>query len=230
MHSTSILSAESFKITVDGRPVSHTDYFRELTRNRRLGLVAPKRIEGAGAITLLMAHVTAFYDEFRGDGGDFYAYPDYFAFQQVSPPASYNMCDISPGHKCVAVGKDADELLQAITDRGVNILLVPDVPAAKHDFEAVALASAQRNIDTCYAYAFDGQVSDADVSVRCARSPLDEWVQTMFDSIKDDPDAIVHGNAWLERARASDVLEQSYRRISLDDALARLASGGWAEE
>jgi hypothetical protein len=224
MHSTSILSAESFDISVGGRPVSHADFFNDLTRNRRLGLVAPNRVEGAGAAGLLLAYVTAFYDEYRADGGDFYAYPDYFVFQQASPPADYGMCDVSPQHKCVSVGKHADPLLQAITDRGANILIVPDGPGGEHEFEAVALASARRNIDTCYAYSADGEVADPDITVRCTRSPLDEWVQAMFDSIKDDPHAAAQGAAWLKRTRSADVLEQSYRRISLDDALARLAS------
>ena len=40
------------------------------------------------------------------------------------------MFDIWPAHKDVLVGTDAVERLNAITDRGVNILLVPDGPPA----------------------------------------------------------------------------------------------------
>ena len=41
------------------------------------------------------------------------------------------MFDIWPEHKDVLVGTDAVERLNAITDRGVNILLVPDGPSAE---------------------------------------------------------------------------------------------------
>ena len=48
------------------------------------------------------------------------------------------MFDIWPEHKDVLVGTDAVERLNAITDRGVNILLVPDGPPAPREIPAAA--------------------------------------------------------------------------------------------
>jgi hypothetical protein len=222
MHSTEILRTDSFEFQVDGEPVTHADYFQSFTKTRRLGLLAPNRIDGFGAINLLMAHVTAFYDRYREDGGKFFAYPDFFAFQPAPPLAEYAMCDIWPGHKLVASGTAPSDVLQSITDRGVNILIVPDAEPEQHELEVVALESARRNIDRCYAYAFDGAVDRADVVIRCASSPLDEWAEAALRTLGDQPELLEHAQAWLDRCRADEILEQSYRRIDLDEALARM--------
>ena len=220
MHSSS-LRGDDFEMAVGGRAVRHDEHFRRFTRTRRLGLVAPTRTDGAGAINLVMAYVTAFYDDYRAEGGEFFAYPDFFTFQRQSPPADYGMFDIGPYHKCVAVEPDAAQTLQAITDRGVNVLLVPDGAPVGNSFGDVELASARRNIDRCYVYAFEGRVDDADVTIRCARSPFDQWVGQMFDTVKDDPSLPQRRRAWFDQCSA-DHLEQSFRRVSMSEALAHL--------
>lgn len=222
MHSTEILRGDWFEILRDGAPVSHAEFFAGFTKTRRLGLVAPNRIDGAGAVNLLMAHVTAFYDCYRADGEEFFAYPDFFAFQPATPLATYGMCDIWPDHKLVEAGSDPNALLQAITDRGVNILFVPDGEPEAHEPETIALASARRNIDQCYAYSFDGHVERADVVIRCASSPFDEWVEPAFGCLGENSGLKQRAQAWLENCRANEILEQSYRRIDLDEALARM--------
>jgi hypothetical protein len=231
MHSSQLRGTD-FQITVDGRSQAHADYFRGFTRTGRLGLVAPQRIDGAGAVNLIMAHVTAFYDDYRAAGEPFRAYPDFFAFQETTPLADYGMYDIFPQHKLVEVdpdatdadgARDASAKLCALTDRGVQILLVPDRVKPDRTFHEIALASARRCIGSCYAYTFSGQVADADVEIHCARAPmLIDWTKEVFDSVGSDRDAEPRADEWLAAARGRERLEQSYRRITLDEALARL--------
>jgi hypothetical protein len=225
MHSTEVFRGDSFEILVDGNPVSHADFFSDLTTTLRLGLVAPNRIDGAGAANLLMAHVTAFYDCYRAEGGEFYAYPDYFAFQGTAPLANYGMLDISPEHKLVEAGPDPNDMLRAITDRGANILVVPDSEPVEYDPDPVALPSAQRNISRCYAYAFNGTVDRANIVIRCDASPLDDWVESAFECLEEGSELQAHASSWLEACRSGEALEQSYRRIDLDEALSKLSSG-----
>jgi len=222
MHSTEILRGNSFELHVDGEPVAHADYFHDVTKTSRLGLVAPNRIDGVGAVNLLMATITAFYDRYRADGGEFYTYPDVFTFQPAPPLAAYGMLDVHPPHKSVAAGTTPDDVLQSITDRGVHTLIVPDAKPGSHDFDSVALVSARRNITQCYAYAFEGQVDGADVVIRCASSPIDEWVETVFEGFDEHPELMKSAQAWLDRCRGNEILEQSYRRIDLNEALARM--------
>ena len=127
MHSSKLRDGD-FEMVVRGHPVALAEYFRGFTNTKRLGLLAPNRLEGVGAVNLVMAHATAFYNAYRALGEDFFAYPDYFTFQSREPKAAYGMFDIWPAHKDVLVGAAAAERLNAITDRAVNILLDPTAP------------------------------------------------------------------------------------------------------
>ena len=213
MHSSKLRDGD-FEMVVRGRPVALAEYFRGFTNTKRLGLLAPNRLEGVGAVNLVMAHATAFYNAYRALGEDFFAYPDYFTFQSREPKAAYGMFDIWPAHKDVLVGAAAAERLNAITDRAVNILLVPDSPPAPHEYQRQQVAAAERLIETCYAYSATGAVADPDVVIRCPADPLVAWCQSVAESVADNG----CGKGWH-----GPVLEQSFRRISRQDALARLA-------
>ena len=215
MHS-SILSDSDFEMIARGHPVALAEYFRGFTNTKRLGLLAPNRLEGVGAVNLVMAHTTAFYNTYRARGEDFFAYPDYFTFQSRAPKAAYGMFDIWPAHKDVLVGADATERLDAITDRAVNILLVPDGPPAPCEYQRQQLAAAERLIETCYAYSATGAVADPDLVIRCPADPLAAWCQSVVESVPDSG----REKGWHGRG---PVLEQSFRRIIRQDALARLA-------
>jgi hypothetical protein len=217
-----MLRGSDFSLTVDGAEVAHEAFFCDVSRTSRLGLMAPDGIDGAGAVTLIMAYVTAFYDDYRRAGGEFYAYPDFYAFQRRTALGSYSMFDIWPEHKWVEVPPEPLATLRTITDRGVNILLVPDGEPVENAYDDVALASARRCINTCYAYRFDGAPSDADVTVTSAAEPLADWVRSLFASLSES-DAVVAARAerWLA-AQAGGALTQAFRRIPLDAALALL--------
>ena len=215
MHSSK-LGDSDFEMIARGHPVALAEYFRGFTNTKRLGLLAPNGLEGVGAVNLVMAHVTAFYNTYRATGEDFFAYPDYFTFQSRTPKAAYGMFDIWPEHKDVLVGTDAAERLNAITDRGVNILLVPDGPPTPREYQRQQLASAERLIETCYAYSATGAVADPDLVIRGPVDPLAAWCQSVCGSVPDGE----RGEGWHGQG---PVLEQSFRRISRQDALARLA-------
>ena len=136
MHSSKLRNTD-FRMQWQGESVAHSDFFAGFKNTDRLGLFAPNRFEGAEAVTLVMAYVTAFYDRYRESGIDFRAYPDFFTFQRAEPIADYGMFDIWPAHKNVSVSSDAQETAAAITDRGVNVLLVPDGQEKEIDFDAL---------------------------------------------------------------------------------------------
>ena len=239
MHSSSLRGGD-FEIEVHGKAVDHAAFFAGFTSTRRLGLWAPDPIAGVGAGNLIFAHLTAFYDCYRSTGDEFFAHPDFFAFQDVDPPANFGMFDIWPQHKCVRVGPTPAERLAAVTDRAINILLVPEArerqavdDAAcplgrglgdlKHHPKSTASlqASALRNIDTCYRYRFDGHVEDADVLIRCPKDPVGPWMRQVLESI-DGHDMADGRSQWESRISGDGWLEQSYRRIGLAQALSLL--------
>ncbi len=223
MHSSDVLRGETFQIESAGRSVPHSEFFADFTATRRLGVVAPRRIDGAGAMGMVIAGVTAFYDGYRARGGDFFTYPDFYAFVPNDKPApSYGMFDIWPDHKVVQAGPDPLDTLWAIADRAINILLIPDGEAKDNVYDDMAPSAALRYIDTCYAYSFDGPVRDADVTIRFPTDPMLRWVTMMFDSVADEGDMAADKAAWLERNAHGSHLTQSYRRIDVDMALRML--------
>ncbi len=215
MHSSELRDSD-FEVIAAGRPVVPNALFQGHTSTRRLGLLAPNRFEGVGAINLIMAHVTAFYNTYRATGEAFFAYPDYFTFQSRAPVAGYGQFDIWPDHKSVLVGHDPMDRLNAITDRAINILLVPEGPPTAREFQRQQLASATRLIDACYLYSPSGAVADPDLVIRCKAAPFASWIRSVFDSI---PGGEATAAEWLAEHHQSDILEQSFRRISLDEAL-----------
>ena len=214
MHS-SVLRGSDFQLYRQGAEVSHADFFRNHSRNTRLGLFAPNGTEGVGAVTFAMACVTAFYNRYREDGGGFFTYPDFFSFQRGGALADYCSFDFWPNMD-VRVPDDPEGTITTIADRAINVLLVPDRPAAEMDYDPVQLDRARRSLSRSFAYANDGQVAGADLTIRCAVEPLRTYAVKVLRSADSAlPD-------WLQRLDEGSTFEQSFRQLDPVDALARL--------
>lgn len=208
MHTTALRSDE-FAITVDGRPASLEDVFPGFDEHDRLGVVIHDELGAAGAGTLILAAVTGFYDRLRAEGQPFFAYADYFAFHVGGDHGSLRKLDVWPPHKEVVLANNAEQILEAINDRGVTRLLVPDNdrPTAV-TFARETLHSAQRRIRTALVYSPAGQTPGADVLVR-GSAHSDAYI-----------DAMLGGPARGQPPRARPA--QSYRRTDPHRALGLL--------
>ncbi len=212
MHSSGLRGSD-FRLQWRGSEISHGEFFRDFKATTRLGLVAPRRTEGAGAVTFAMASVTAFYDRYRERGGDFFAYPDFYTFQRTNPVASYGFFDFWPD-KDVLVGEDRNAAAAALIDRAVHVLLVPDRLGADWTCEPVHLEGLRRNVRRCFTYGAAGHVENADLAITCDLEPLSSYVGRMFTSIDVQ--------APPRNSEQAGVLRQSFREIELADALSRL--------
>jgi hypothetical protein len=169
---------------------------------------------------LILAAVTSFYDvqrERHGPDG-FFIYPDYFLFHVGARWGDHGMLDVWPSHKEVVVNDDPEELLRAINDRAVTRLLVEDRNAREPTFERESLASARDRILTSLAYSADGRVAAPDVSV-AGNALTESYVDAVFDRSADGADSIRAGRHGL---RQDGKVVETYRRLTLDEALARL--------
>lgn len=209
MHTSRALSSGDFEICADGRPATVDDLLPGFDEHSRLGIVVTQADGGAGASTLILAAVTAFYDRLRATGADFFAYPDYFAFHVECPRGSLRKLDVFPEHKEPVVADDAEAILQAINDRGVSHLLVPDRPPAPSPAHRETRHSAHRRIRAAFAYAPGGRVTSADITITAA-APAEEFVCAMLG---DGPRDVVGSDG---RPR------ETFRRLALDDALGML--------
>ena len=220
MHSSSLRGSD-FKITQDGEAIPHADLFSSFQDTDRLGILVPRRFEGIGAMTLVMAYVTAFYDRYREGGPEFYAYPDFFTFQREAPCADYGMFDIWPNHKNVHVPNDAQKTAEAITGRGVNVLLVPDNDAREVVISPVERESARRNVQHCFAYSGSGTAASSDLVIECRSELLRSYALSVLDSLPADDSVLEQRRQWEARL-AGETLRQTFRELDLEDALRRL--------
>ena len=220
MHS-SILRGTDFKVDWKGRLVTHAEFFSTTKDTDRIGIVIPNRLEGLGATTLIMAFVTAFYDRYRERESEFFTYPDYFTFQRQSPCADYCSLDIWPFRKNVHVSAAAQGVVEAITERSVNVLLVPDIGPRDAEIAPLDLESAQRDIHRCFAYSETGETESSDVKMECSNPLLHESVMAVLDSVPADGTSRTLREQWRAR-KDHGTIRQSFREIDLSEALRRI--------
>jgi hypothetical protein len=189
VHTTGLRS-QDFAIAVDDETATLDDVFTGFDGHDRVGIVIHHRFGAAGAGSLILAAVTAFYDDLRATAAPFFAYADYFAFHVGADHGTLAMLDVYPAHKEVVVPNEAEPILEAINDRGVTRLLVPDGPAAAERpqpaferpapaFERETLFSAQRRIRTALVYSPTGRTPGADVVVR-GSAQSDAYIRAML--------------------------------------------------
>ncbi len=222
MHTARELSSPAFSIRVEGRAGVLDDVFPDFAEWDRLGVVVRHPCGAIGASTLILAAVTAFYDAQRAKGEDFFIYPDYFLFHVGERLGDHGMLDVWPAHKEVVVGDEPEELLRAMNDRGVTRLLVEDRAPGEPRLERESLASVRNRVATAVAYSPTGQLADADVLV-AGNDVTESYVAAVLEQ-----SSLITPRARDEIALARRALNEGgvpverYRRLSLDDALARL--------
>ncbi len=210
MHTSRALSSGDFEIQANGGQVTIDDLLPGFDEHARLGIVVTRDGGAAGASTLILAAVTAFYDRLRAIGTEFFAYPDFFAFHVAgtgSHPPGLRKLDVFPEHKEPMVPDEAEEILRAINDRAITHLLVPE-RATSGPLGRETRHSAQRRIRAAIAYSPDGRVARSDVAITAAPQ-AEEFVTAMLGRPRD-------------LAGADGRPRETFRRIAVDDALGML--------
>jgi hypothetical protein len=244
MHSARELSSSMFEISVAGRRARLIDLFDGFDEHDRLGVIIRRPGGGLGASALITAAITAFYDIQRARGPDFFIYPDYFLFHVGKPFGDHSRLDIWPAHKDVVVPADAQEVLRAVNDRAITRLVVEEGEPRHDELGVEELASAHARITSCLTYSPSGRVTDGDVRV-AANAVVEGYVNTTLDPEQRAAELRTRGaggradeitargdeippeqRMLIKRARETLVEDgvpvETYRRIGLDEALARL--------
>ena len=210
MHTSRALTSGDFEIRADGARATLDDILPGLDEHTRLGIVITQPGGAAGASTLILAAVTAFYDRLRARGGDFFAYADFFAFHVGQPRGSLRKLDVFPEHKEPVVQDEAEAILRTINDRGITHLLVPEA-ATSGTLGRDTCHSAHRRIRTAIAYSPGGCAESPDIEITAA-AQAEEFVTAMLGHPRDI-------------AGADGRARETFRRLPLDDALAMLQTG-----
>lgn len=259
MHVLTLLKAGMFDIQIDNQPASIADVLPGWHAHDRFGLVIDEALGGIGATHLLQIAMTAFYDVKPSRKSELTVYPEIYAFHVGKPCGAHAPYDFWPARREVILQTtDHREVLDAINDRGITRLAVPDRPIREVIHRPKEEDAAFDRIASAFVYHPSGRVADPDLAIsgkdkRTEYNPdqvlkpfSEERLAAMKPSstrpVKELDTSYVD---WL-RLRAGDITEderriaeqrrtdlrqgglatESYRRVSVAEALQRLASAG----
>lgn len=221
MHSTKTLRPDSFTFEVNRQVSELSTVFPGFGEVDRLGVVVRAPCGGVGASHAILAAITDFYERQRARYDDFFVYPDFYLFHVGRRFGNHAMLDVFPGHKEVVVEDEPKSILQAVNDRRVTRLLVPDTTYRDPDLDRITLGSL--HLTSALAYSATGRVDTPDTWVSGNAASRD-YVDNVIDASADWNDA----SALAQQRRARHALEregepvESYRQIPVGDALGML--------
>jgi len=166
MHTIALLSSDMFEVTIDRAHATVDAVFPDWNALDRLGVVIDEPLGGIGASHLIQLFITAFYDTNPRRRGELTVYPEIYAFHFGRPWGSHAAFDFWPARREVMVSGDPKDLLDAINDRGITRLAVPDRAAASLDFRPKEVDHALDRISSAFVYDASGQVHNGDLTIR----------------------------------------------------------------
>lgn len=247
MHTALQLRAEDFSIDIDGAPGNLDSLLPGWLPHDRFGIVVHEPFGAIGASHLIQAAIVAFYDvrpqrrAGRGPGivepNDVAIYPEIYLFHVGGRYGDHSMFDFWPARKEVFLDADPRHVLDAINDRGITRLAVPDGPSVPVEHEYKEPAAARDRIESVFVYSATGRVNLPDITIagirpeveanpRDALDPESMCAEVLAPDFKrlTTPDQVLLQREWarlvLQRAdEAQDGLELARsRRAALEDA------------
>lgn len=161
MHTATQLNWDLFSAEQDGDCIPTTSVFSDWGPLDRFGVVIHDELGAVGCSYLLQLSICAFFDAKpdRRDRGN-RVYPDIFAFHVGGRYGDNAAFDIYPARKEVFVDNSPIAVLNAINDRGITRLAVPDRPLDEVQHEFKEPRHAIDRIKQAWAYSPHGRVDD----------------------------------------------------------------------
>ena len=258
MHVVTLLKAEMFDVEIDGRPASIAEALPNWNSHDRFGLVIDDALGGIGATHLLQIAITSFYDVKPSRRTELAVYPEIYAFHIGKGYGAHAPYDFWPARREVITSRDHREVLDAINDRGITRLAVPDRQPREVVHRPKEVDAALDRIASAFVYSPSGRVEAPDLiiagndrrtefnpnsalrprytdsrpaSVSTAAKPVkevdssyQEWLREREHDLTSDERTFVERRR--EALRKDGLVSESYRRVSVREALMRLASAG----
>ena len=251
MHTSNQIKSNDFEIHMNGVKSSIDEVFPGFDPLDRVGVIT-RHVSGAlGASALLMAAIARFYDFYRGSLGNkpgkLRIYPDFYIFHIGRRYTEHYWMDIWPPHKEVVVEDDPEQILEAINDRGITRLLVPDAPSMKIKsyytipgnleiepgtavFLQETISSAKKRIKTCIAYSPTGRIENSNIEIKSSENTEKNVSFCLRDSNSLSVATRHELKLQREELQMDGRIVETYRTISLQEALSMLsASSGLSE-
>lgn len=177
MH-TAQLKPTDFAAEVDGKPVDFSEIFRGWHQYDRFGIVVHDALGPIGASLLVQAAITSFFTFDKGRRSERPQYPEVYLFHVGRGRGECMMLDFVPSRKEVVVDADPTALVEAINDRAITRLAVPQGEPRNLDLPRQygwsERQSAEDRISSAYVYSPTGRVRDADLILRATSTRTED--------------------------------------------------------
>jgi hypothetical protein len=155
-----------FEVHLGGRPSSPQTVFPNWLANDRFGIVIDEPFGGLGATHLIQMAVTMFYDAKPSRRANRKVYPEIYALHYGRGFGAHAPFDFWPARREAILERDHRILLDAINDRGITRLAVPERPKRDIEHRPKEVDAALDRIVSAILYSPTGQVDTPDFSVR----------------------------------------------------------------
>jgi hypothetical protein len=182
MHVARQFDVADFDIVVDGVQATREDVFPAWNEWDRLGIVVDRPFGALGANALIQLATTAFYDvkPVRREGfptpeaprSDLAVYPEIYVFHVGGRHGLYSAYDFWPARKEVILPAAPRVVLDAINDRAITRLLVPDAAPRFIEHEYKEPAIARDRITSAFTYSADGRVQQGQIEISTRKPTL----------------------------------------------------------
>lgn len=235
MHTATQLREDLFALTYRGESATRADLLPNWGPFDRLGVVVTEPFGGVGASHLIQLAITAFYDdrpERRDATGPHAMYPEIYLFHVGGPHGDHSAYDFWPSRREVHVDRDARAVLDAVNDRGITRLAVPDGSSVPVEHDLFETAVATQRMTTALAYSPTGRVRDphwavaglnesTEANVHLVLDPAARLARSRLSARPTDPDLDVR--SWPHRVverldeAAPGLAQARHRRDALRD-------------
>ena len=182
MHVARQFDVADFDITIDGVHATREDVFPAWNEWDRLGVVVDEPFGALGANALIQLATTAFYDvkPSRRAGfptpetprSDLAVYPEIYVFHVGGRHGLYSAYDFWPARKEVFLPAEPRIVLDAINDRAITRLLVPDAAPRFIEHEYKEPAIARDRIASAFTYSAAGRVHPGEIAISTRKPAL----------------------------------------------------------
>lgn len=187
MHLATQVDETMFALTIEGRRATRAEVLPGWGPSSRLGILINEPYGAIGASLLIQLAVTAFYDAQPARRTEAPQYPEIYLFHVGGRYGDHRPFDFWPPRKEVFTGKETLEVLEAINDRAITTLALPETlsPASKDasaGLEASGAPWSETNsflerVSDVFLYSATGRVSSADLEIHGLEDALERSVE-----------------------------------------------------
>lgn len=234
MHVATLLFDEMFQVRRAGAVVSSDSVFPDWGYHDRFGILIDTALGGIGAAHLIQLATVKFYDAKSGRRKDKIIYPEIYAFHIGQAHGSHADFDFWPARRELVVKDEPHHILEAINDRGITRLAIPERKIRPADHKPKEMESALDRMSTAFFYAPSGRVDDADLTIQGLhtkteynidrvlkaglRSPSNEGGGMKRGNAKEiDPAFFEHLFAWSAHVHPEERKLAAENRLTLGD-------------